>query len=508
MTKKQFLRILACLLCLFSIGWCFAGCGGEPPQNSANTDSDTVEGTADNTSPEDLIEIKSGLISPGTYYMNPLKDGTADPMIVEHEGTYYLYYTGGSKLGVRTSTNLLSWSDAKIIFDLSQTGWGVDKCWAPEVHKYNGKFYLFFGGSDSKGILRGGVAVSDTPDGTFTPIGKEPLLNFSYSIIDQNLFVDDDGRTYIFYSKDCSTNKINGKGVSQIYGVEVSNDFTRLIGEPVLIATPEYSWEMQSGSTTWNEGPAVFKQNGKYYLLYSANLYSKAKYSIGYAVSDTVLAKYNKSPNSCIVKGNDDTITGTGHCNILKFEDEIYLVYHAHTVPPNTDKGRSLYIDKLIVSDDGTLYANGPTNTRQPLPDGVNGYYKYHGEIEVTGNLTKSDQDLGILVDEKIPKAFSNIVTIEDSDTVTLKFAEEQKFDLMWVYSSSVATYKIASMDVIVNGKYIYNDVKFGDAGAAPIVNLGKLPEGTMVKEITFQFTKAEGSDCSAIGEIVFSTKK
>ena len=198
---------------------------------------------------------------------------------------------------------------------------------------------------------------------------------------------------------------------------------------------------------------------------------------------------------------------------LLAFAAAIILLFFSFVARITVVEGGSMENtlmggDKLIVSDDGTLYANGPTNTRQPLPDGVNGYYKYHGEIEVTGNLTKSDQDLGILVDEKIPKAFSNIVTFEDSDTVTLKFAEEQKFDLMWVYSSSVATYKIASMDVIVNGKYIYNDVKFGDAGAAPIVNLGKLPEGTMVKEITFQFTKAEGSDCSAIGEIVFSTKK
>ena len=499
------MRILACLLCLCSITSCFVGCGGDAA--ATDTGSDAVTDGGDNVDPSGLVEVKSGLITPGAYYMNPLKDSAADPMIVEYEGKFYLYSTGGTKLSVRTSDNLLTWSDPKTIFELSQTNWGVNKCWAPEVFKYNGKFYLFFGGADSKGILRGSVAVCDTPDGTFTPIGTEPLLNFSYSVIDQNLFVDDDGRTYIFYSKDCSTNKINGNGVSQIYGVEVSNDFTRLIGDPVLIATPEYSWEMQSGSTTWNEGPVVFKENGKYYLLYSANLYSKAKYCVGYAVSDTVLAKYKKPANGCILKGNDDTITGTGHCNILRFEDEIYLVYHAHTVPPNTDKGRSLYIDKLIISDDGTLYVNGPTNTRQPLPDGINGYYKYHGEIEVTGNLTKG-QDLKILVDEKIPKAFSNIVTFADTDTVTLTFPEEQEFDLMWVYSSSVASYKIESMDVIVNGKYIYNDVKFGDAGSAPIVNLAKLPEGTKVKQITFQFTKAEGSECSAIGEIVFSKKK
>lgn len=506
MTKMQFLRILVCLLCLCSISSCFVGCAGETA--STDTGSDTVTGGGeDTTDPDALIEVKSSLITPGTYYMNPLTGSAADPMIIKHGDTYYLYSTGGKTLSVRSSKNLMSWGDKKTIFQLSQTSWGVDKCWAPEVHEYKGKFYLFFCGTDSKGVFHGSVAVCDTPDGTFTPIGDKPLLNFSYSVIDLSLFVDDDGRTYIFYSKDCSTNKINGKGVSQSYGVEVSNDFRSLIGEPVLISTPEKSWEMVSGKTIWNEGPVVFKENGKYYLLYSANYYKSKDYSVGYAVSDTVLGKYEKPSNGCILKGNGDTITGSGHCNILRIEDEIYLTYHSHTVPPNTDKGRSLYIDKLIVSSDGTLYADGPTNTRQPLPDGINGYYKYHGDVELTGNLTK-EQNLNILVDEKIPKAYNNIVTIEDSDTVTLKFAEEQQFDLMWVYSSSVKSYKIASMDVIVNGKYIYKDVKFGDAGSAPIVSFGKLPDGTKIKEITFQFTKAEGSECSAIGEIVFSTKK
>lgn len=499
------MRILACLLCLCSITSCFVGCGGDT--TSTGDGSDTATEGGNNVDPGDLVEVKSGLITPGSYYMNPLEDSAADPQVIKHEDKYYLYSTGGTTLSVRSSDNLSNWGDKKTIFRLSDTTWGVDRCWAPEVHEYKGKFYLFFCGRDDKKIFHGSVAVSDTPDGEFVPITKEPLLNFSYSVIDLSFFEDDDGRTYIFYSKDCSTNKINGKGVSQSYGVEVSNDFKTLIGDPVLISTPTEPWEKLSGNTIWNEGPVVFKENGKYYLLYSANYYQSKDYSVGYCVSDTPLALYEKPKNGCILKGNGNTITGSGHCNILRVEDEIYLTYHSHTVPPNTDKGRSLYIDKLIVSDDGTLYANGPTNIRQPMPDGVNGYYKYHGDIEVTGNLTK-EQDLKILVDEKIPKAFSNIVTFADTDTVTLTFPEEQEFDLMWVYSSSVASYKIASMDVIVNGKYIYDDVKFGDAGSAPIVNLGKLPDGAKVKQITFQFTKAEGSECSAIGEIVFSKKK
>ncbi len=502
-TLKRMMCLALCLICVIS---CFAGCGS----NSASTDTadtSTADTTDSSTPSDEYTAVSNGIVSPGAFYQNPLEGGAADPMIVHHDGKYYLYSTGGKSLSVRVSDNLLTWGDPKTIFALSQTSWGVDRCWAPEVHEYNGKFYLFFCGRDSKQIFHGSVAVCDTPDGTFKPIGDKPLLNFSYSVIDLSFFLDDDGKTYIFYSKDCSTNKIGSKKVSQSFGVEVSNDFTRLLCDPVLISTPTLSWEKQSGNTIWNEGPVVFKENGKYYLLYSANYYQSANYSVGYCTSDKVLAEYEKPKNGCILKGNGETITGSGHCNILRLEDEIYLTYHSHTVPPNTDGGRSLYIDKLVVCDDGTLYADGPTNTRQPLPDGINGYYKYHGDVEITGNLAK-EQDLGILCDEMIPKGFANLVTLEDTDSITLKFPEGQGFDLMWVYATSVASYQIECMDVVVNGKYIYDDVKFTGKGTAAIISFAKLPEETKIEQLTFTFKKAEGSECSAIGEILFSTRK
>ena len=506
MTIMQFKRAICLALCLVSVLSCFVGCGNTADTSGAGSDTQSDAGNT-TTTPDGVVEVKSGIVTPGAYYINPLEASAADPQIIKHGDTYYLYSTGGTTLSVRSSTNLSTWEDKKTIFRLSDTTWGVDRCWAPEVHEYKGKFYLFFCGRDSKQIFHGSVAVSDTPDGEFVPITSEPLLNFSYSVIDLSFFEDDDGRTYIFYSKDCSTNKINGKGVSQSYGVEVSNDFTTLIGDPVLISTPTEAWEKVSGSTTWNEGPVVFKENGKYYLLYSANYYESKDYSVGYCVSDTPLAFYEKPKNGCILKGNGETITGSGHCNILRIEDEIYLTYHSHTKPPNNDNGRSLYIDKLIVADDGTLYANGPTNTRQPMPNGVNGYYKYAGDIEISGNLTTA-QDLNILIDDKLPKGFANHVTFADNDSVTFKFPEAQDVSLVWVYPTTVTSYKTASVSILVNGKYLYKGVKFLSAGGAAVVSLDKLPEGTNVSDITLSFTKADGSECAAIGEVVFTLKK
>ncbi len=504
---KVYLRIISGVLLFVMCLLAACSCGDDKGDDTTNS--------SEVNSPVEYTEIKNSGISKSMYYQNPLlgsadpKVSIADPMILEHDGTYYLYATGGTTLAVRTSKNLISWSEPKRIFALSQTSWGVDNCWAPEVHEYNGKFYLFFCGRDSNKIFHGSVAVCDTPDGTFTPITKEPLLNFSYSVIDLSFFADDDGKTYIFYSKDCSTNTINGKRVSQSFGVEVSNDFTSLIGEPVLCSTPIQSWELQSGNTIWNEGPVVFKRNGTYYMLYSANYYQSSNYSVGYCTSDTPLALYEKPKNNCILKGNGESITGSGHCNVLFMEDEIYLTYHSHTVPPNTDKGRSLYIDKLVIKEDGTLYANGPTNTRRPLPDGLGGIYKYKGEVEITGSLTNAEQELDCLSDEVAAKGFEGLVELSDGDSVTFKFSEAQDFDNMWIYSTYVYGYMPGKVDVIINNKYIIKELSFTSArGSCVVANFKNLPEGEKISEVTLVFEKAEGSECSAVCEVTFVSKK
>ncbi len=458
--------------------------------------------------PAELTEINNAGATRSWYYQNPLVGSAADPMIVEHEGTFYLYSTGNKTLSVRTSKNLTTWSEPKQIFSLSQTSWGAEKCWAPEVHKYNGKFYLFFCGKTAggdRGIFHGSVAVCDTPDGTFVPVTKEPLLNFNYSVIDLSFFADDDGRTYIFYSKDNSTNYIGSKRVSQSYGVEVSNDFTRLIGEPVLCSTPTQSWETQSGNVIWNEGPVVFKKNGTYYLLFSANYYQSANYAVGYCTSDKPLALYEKPKDSSILKGNGEDITGSGHCNLLFFEDEIYLTYHSHTVPPNTDGGRSLYIDKLVIKEDGTLHANGPTNTRQPMPEGQSGVHKFDGKIELSASLTDADQELDCLVDEVNAKGLVDIVEFADGDSVTFKFEEAQELDAMWIYSTKMYGYMPGEVDIIINNQYIMRGVGFSSVrGSAAIATFKNLPEGEKISEIKLTFRKAEGSEVSAIGEVTF----
>ena len=132
---KTLAGLMAMLFCLMALSGC--GTGG-----SEQSGSDT---TADTGTETTLTEVKNSMLRPGMFYQNPLTDSAADPMIIEHDGTYYLYSTGNKTLSVRTSKNLLSWtSQSEPIFSVTDTTWAVKYLWAPEVHEYNGKFYLFF----------------------------------------------------------------------------------------------------------------------------------------------------------------------------------------------------------------------------------------------------------------------------------------------------------------------------------------------------------------------------
>lgn len=487
------------------------GCGDAPPVEEEKM---PVESTEQST---ELVEIKNGVEMPGYYYENNLADDAADPYILYHDGMYYLYCTGGTKLYVRKTQYPNVWPREKsLVLNLGSFDWAKEKCWAPEVFEHGGKFYIVFSAMGHNGVHSIDIAVSDTPDGTFEPLLSKPLLAPGYSVIDANVFFDDDGRVYLYYSKDNSTNTINGKRTSQIYGVELAPDFSSTIGEPVLISTPEQEWELKSGSVIWNEAPSVFKENGVYYLLYSANYYAAKDYSVGYATSDTPLARFEKPKNSRILRGNGSTVTGPGHCSLLRSPDgsEIYMVYHVHTVPPDTKNGRSLALDRLVICADGTLAVDGPSETRRPLPSGANGYsHVALADITVTAVGEKAEiasfSAVENLFDGIAKTSIEGIYSMDEGGSVEVKLSSPTELTSIMLYAPTAEIYVPGTVDVEINGTYIIRGMKFSSRlGNPTTVTLSNLPKDTAVETIKVTAHLAEGSEYAALSEIVMITKR
>ena len=340
-------------------------------------------------------------------YTNPLNVEFGDPYILDNEdGTYYMYGTGsGAKDGFVTysSTNLVDWTLEKQVYTgNTESAWNVANFWAPEVYKMKGKYYLFFSAdwknnpTNELENFKIGVAVSDSPTGPFVDLKDEPLFDPGYPIIDANVFKDDNGKYYLYYSRACYKNPVESdiatwakeEGLydeieeSWVYGVELQPDFKGVIGEPVLLLSPPKSmddvnaeWESRSITSKevnrrWTEGSFTFKHKDTYYMMYSANHFAGENYAVGYATASHPLGPYTKAANNPVLQKNTSTggeVTGTGHNMVLFLEDNSMLcVYHGRTKA--TGNNRVVFMDKMHIEEDGTLVVEGPSTTEKPNP--------------------------------------------------------------------------------------------------------------------------------------------
>lgn len=262
-----------------------------------------------------------------------------DPFIMLYDNTYYAYGTNAEDgIEVYTSNDLNKWKkEAKLALHKNDT-WASRWFWAPEVYHVNGKFYMYFSGDEHIG-----VAVSDSPLGPFKQEDKKPMLD-SEKAIDNSLFIDDDGKAYLFFDR-------FNDGLN-IWVAELNDDLLSIKTEtmhPCIHVSQ--AWE-----EVWprvNEGPFVIKRNGLYYMTYSANSYESPFYGIGYATADNIMGEWTKySENPILQKPGD--LVGVGHsATFTDKEGNLRIVFHAHHDTTHIHP-RAMYIsDVYFQNEDG-----------------------------------------------------------------------------------------------------------------------------------------------------------
>ena len=311
---------------------------------------------------------------PRKTYTNPLGNITriGDPYILKVDTNYYLYATSSANgFKVWQSSDLVSWTEKGLALDKNNplNRWGKGNFWAPEVKFYRNSFYMTYSAIDTTGKMKIRIARSSEPTGPFINWSPPLFQKDDFSYIDSNLLIDND-KVYIFYVKDCSTNIIDGKHISQIYVNELDQNLKTAIGEPKLILTPDQEWEALKNDWKWNEGPYVIKVKKLYYLFYSANAFNNPNYSVGYAISSSPQGPWTKFEGNPILKKNLNLkVSGPGHCCITSSPDntEFFIVYHTHTLFDKPGGDRNLCIDRITFKN-GKVEVAGPTRSPQPFP--------------------------------------------------------------------------------------------------------------------------------------------
>lgn len=125
--------------------------------------------------------------------MNLEKINIRDPFILIDEGKYYMYgtraltcWTSATGFDCYISEDLENWNGPYEVFHKPEDFWADLNCWAPEVHKYNGSYYMFATFKDSQS--HGGTAIlkADHPLGPFIPHSEKQITPKDWECIDGN----------------------------------------------------------------------------------------------------------------------------------------------------------------------------------------------------------------------------------------------------------------------------------------------------------------------------------
>lgn len=265
-----------------------------------------------------------------------------DPFIVPlaAENTYYLFGTTGSNtwgsgtgFEVFKSKDLENWEGPFNAFKPPADFWATLNFWAPEVHAYRGKFYMFATFKAEKQYRGTQILVSDKVEGPYLPLTERPITPAHWECLDGTLYVDKHGHPWIVFCHEWTQIR-NG----QIWAMQLSDDLKTSVGRPVyLFSAAEAPWvKTISPSNEENfpayvtDGPWLHRTgDGDLLMLWSS--FGEGGYTMGIArsVSGEVMGSWEQLPEPLFHKDG-------GHGMMFRsFEGQLYATVHQPNTTPD-----------------------------------------------------------------------------------------------------------------------------------------------------------------------------
>jgi GH43 family beta-xylosidase len=309
-------------------------------------------------------------------FHNPLVLQRADPQVTLHTDGYY-YYTATvpeyDRIELRRARSLddLGKAEARVVWRKHASGEMGAHIWAPELHRIDGKWYLYFTAGRAEAIWEIRLYVLENSaanplEGEWVERGqlKTGWENFS---LDATTFALA-GQRYLVWTQRRPDPELTA---TNIYIAKMDTP-TSITGSPVMLSTPEYAWEKVKYLV--NEAPAVLVKNGKVFLTYSASA-TDASYSLGMltaSASANLLdaASWRKSPVPVFKTSEKNGQYGPGHNSFTTTPDgkSDILVYHARNY--RDIPGDSLHDPNRHTRAQAIRWrADGTPDFGEPVPD-------------------------------------------------------------------------------------------------------------------------------------------
>ena len=206
------------------------------------------------------------------------------------EQRYYLFGTSVAEawmerptgFDVYSGTDLEHWEGPFPAFRPPLDFWSDRHFWAPEVHRYHERYYLF-ASFKAENIARGTqILVADHPAGPYQPHSDGTVTPHDWECLDGTLYVDDDGQPWVVFCHEWMQVRDG-----EVRATRLSPDLLRAQGEIILL--------FRGSEAPWNttyagrdhfvtDGSFLYRaSNGELLMLWSS--FTRGTYAQGVARS-------------------------------------------------------------------------------------------------------------------------------------------------------------------------------------------------------------------------------
>lgn len=272
-----------------------------------------------------------------------------DPFIlpVPEEGLYYLFGTTSKRPfaiepdawdgfdGYR-SRDLQEWEGPFPAFRPAPGFWATTQFWAPEVHRYQGRYYMFASFKAPHHYRATQILVANQSGGPYHLWSEKPVTPPDWECLDGTLHFDEKKQPWIIFCHEW-VQVHNGA----MYALRLSGDLKQSEGRPVFLfnaseadwvthpAWPTNAQTSRTFPTYVTDGPFLYRtKNGTLLMLWSSQ--GKKGYAMGIArsLSGKIEGPWEQQPEPLWA---DDG----GHGMIFKtFEGRLLLTIHRPNHPP------------------------------------------------------------------------------------------------------------------------------------------------------------------------------
>jgi beta-glucosidase len=262
-------------------------------------------------------------------------------------------------VGVYTSKDLMTWEGPLTVFETPPGFWAQGAIWAPEMHAYQGRFYLFLTFStddplaeakpDWPPLVKRGtqILVADSPLGPFRPFDNCSHTPEDQMALDGTLWVEGDVPTMVY----CHEWVQIGDGT--IDCVRLRDDLSDTVGDAFTLFRGSDAPRTRPGQDRYvTDGPFLYRtRTGRLLMLWSTFGWRGYTTLVAISESGTIFGPWRQHPRPLFAEDG-------GHAMVFHTFDGVPMVVLHH--PNRSPHERALLFELEDAGDTIALVPNRP----------------------------------------------------------------------------------------------------------------------------------------------------